>query len=104
MNEIDKPLLRRELPDGRLVELWRMLFTFRITITSPQNDGICWDDAWCFTDGRLSEAVFAFQSWDGEGEPVGWNKHPVSGRWRPDGTEATEINQRDDAPPEAGAL
>jgi hypothetical protein len=58
--------------------MWRMLFNWRITITEPQNDGIYWEDAWCYNDSVICEA--AFKTWDGEGEPLGWVKHPMSGR------------------------
>jgi hypothetical protein len=92
------PLLRRDLEDGRIVELHSMIFNYRITITSPENDGTCYDDMWCWKGERLAAALAAFAAWNGEGEPDGWNKHPPTGRWREDGTPATEINQRDDQP------
>lgn len=92
------PLFRRVLEDGRIVELWPMLYNFRITITEPQNDGFTFDDGWCYTGDRLVAAKQAFDDWDGKGEPQGWNKHPTSGRWRGDGTAASEENQRGGAP------
>ncbi len=90
----DLPLARRVLNDGRILELWRMVFSFRLTVTLPENDGICWEDAWCYTS--QIDGLMAFALWDGRGEPNGWNKHPTSGRWRQDGTPASEINQRDE--------
>jgi hypothetical protein len=90
-----KPIVRRVLDDGRIVELWRTVFNLRITITLPENDGMCWNDAWCFRD--IGAAFTAALSWDGEGEPDGWIKHPPSGRARPDGTPASEYNQRDES-------
>lgn len=76
----DALLHRKVLPDGRIVEVWRMLFNLRITVSEPQNDGICWEDAWCYNAPAV--CIAAFHAWDGEGEPVGWIKHPLSGRRR----------------------
>lgn len=93
-------LPRRVLPDGRILELCPMMFgNVRLMITLPELDGVCWDDAWCFQAESVSEAWIALLTWDGEGEPVGWNKHPMSGRFRKDGTPESEINQHYDLPP-----
>ena len=90
---------RRVLADGRILELWAMLLgNVRLTITLPELDGRCWDDAWCFNRDNTIRALIAFATWDGEGEPDGWNKHPTSGRWRKDGSPESEINQRDEPP------
>lgn len=90
-----RPLRRRVLPDGRILDLWVQMFNFRITVTLPENDDIYFEDMWCYKQSRLVEALAAFETWDGQGEPPGWNKHPPSGRWREDGTEASEVNHRD---------
>ena len=90
-----KPLQRRLLADGRILELWLQAFNFRITVTLPENDNICCEDLWCYKQSRLLEVLKAFEEWDGEGEPPGWNKHPPTGRWREDGTAGSEICQRD---------
>lgn len=85
----------RKLPDGRILELVPMLFTVRLTVSLPELYGVCYEDGWCFTDPAA--AVLAFETWDGEGDgPPGWNKHPFTGRWRKDGTPASEINQWQD--------
>lgn len=76
----DRPLVRRVLPDGRIVEVWRMFYNNRITVTSPQNDGISWDEAYCYKDRAL--AVRVAETWDGEDEPAGWNKNLQTGEWR----------------------
>lgn len=89
-----EPLQRRILADGRILELWVMIFNVRITITTPEDDGISYEDMWCYKMARRFDALSAFFSWDGVGEPPGWNKHPPTGRWREDGTPASEINQR----------
>lgn len=89
-----KPLARRVLEDGRILELWQMMFNVRLTVTLPENVDMCWEDAWCFRDPVA--AYVAIATWNGEGEPDGWIKHPPSGRARPDGTPASEYCQRDD--------
>lgn len=81
----------KALSDGRIVELMRMLFNYRIYVRWPDQVST-YEDCWCYqnpTDARL-----AFDAWNGEGEPPGWNKHPESGRWRHDGRAQSEINQR----------
>jgi hypothetical protein len=87
-------LLKRILPDGRILELVPMLFNLRITVTLPEHDGLFWEDAWCYKDKKA--ALSAYLSWDGTGEdgPPGWNKHPHTGRWRADGTAASEEVRR----------
>jgi hypothetical protein len=81
------------LADGRILEVWPMMFNLRLIVTLPENDNVCWDDAWCYN--QPADALLAFAKWDGEGEPAGWNKHPMSGRWRKDGTQASEVNTRE---------
>lgn len=89
----DKWLVRRRvLPDGRYLDLVRMLFNWRLLVSDAANVDVSWEDAWCYQDEAAVHA--AFENWDGIGEPAGWNKHPTSGRWRHDGTPESEINQR----------
>lgn len=87
-----KPLERRILESGDILELWRMLFTWRLTVTEPQNDGMCWSDAWCYDDQRAART--AFFRWNGEGEPAGWIKHPMSGRWQPSNLPVVTLDAR----------
>lgn len=94
-SQIENPLRRRVLPDGRIAELHLQVYNFRITVTLPENDGMTYDDMWCYKQSRRLEVLKAFEEWNGEDEPPGWNKHPPSGRWREDGTPESEINQRD---------
>lgn len=84
----DRPFVRRVLPDGRILEAWGYLFNTRVTLTEPHMDGICWVDAWCYATRSAAEQAVA--TWDGEGEPTGWIKHPNSGRYRPHGDPARE--------------
>ena len=83
----------RTLPDGRVLFLLKYLFNHRIAI-APEAGSPFFDDEWCFKDPKEAARVWA--TWDGEGEdgPPGWNKHPSSGRWREDGTAASEDKRR----------
>lgn len=81
--------MERKLPNGDALTLTRMLFNWRVSIGPA---GVWYvDDAWCFPS--IEAAVAAFNDWDGEGEPIGWSKHPNTGRWRPDGDPAREERQ-----------
>jgi hypothetical protein len=44
-------------------------------------------DRWCFTNEGVDDA---FDAWDGTAEPVGWHRHPGTGRRRPDGDASRE--------------
>lgn len=87
----DYVLFYKEFSDGRIVEVIRMVYNWRIYVRDRDNY-FSYDDCWCYQS--LTAAQRAFDAWDGQGEPQGWNKHPESGRWRHDGTLESEINQR----------
>lgn len=91
-----KPLERRILESGDILELWQMIFTWRLTVTEPQNDGMCWSDAWCYDDQRAARD--AFFRWNGEGEPAGWIKHPPTGRRSPSDPPALRVYARRGVP------
>lgn len=77
----------RDLPDGRVAYLTRMIFTWRLCVSDP--DDFCgYDDGWCYKD--FAVALEALKQWDGTGEPQGWHRHPGSGRRRPDGDSGRE--------------
>lgn len=84
----DRPLARRVLPTGRILEAWRFLFNTRVTVSEPEMDGFAHEDAWCYA--RPEQAIEIVNTWDGEGEPTGWIKHPTTGRYRPAGDAAAE--------------
>jgi hypothetical protein len=50
-----------------------------------------YDDRWCFdTFGLALHALAEWQARGFEGEPIGWHRHPDSGRRRPEGDPAKE--------------
>ena len=72
-------LYQRELPDGRELVVYPMLFNDRIVVGLP--DAPTYDDGWCMVKGT---AVDVAATWDGEGDPPGpWIKHLGSGRIGP---------------------
>jgi hypothetical protein len=43
---------------------------------------------WCYA--TYLDALIGLHEWDGEGEPYGWHRDPVTGRRRPDGDASKE--------------
>lgn len=75
----------RPLDDRRWVGLLRLMFTWAI-VTGNMGDRETYSDRWCYHDEDVARA--ALEAWDGQGEPQGWHRHPISGRRRdPDGEE-----------------
>lgn len=78
----------RPLPDGvRWAGLFRFMFTTAI-ITGRIGDRSCIEDRWCYHTEAV--ALAALEAWNGEGEPEGWHRHPMSGRRRENGTAELE--------------
>lgn len=61
----------------------RMMHTHAI-ILGEIGDSRSYLDRWCYADGLL--AMMALVVWDGTGDPMGWHRHPKSGRRVSDGT------------------
>jgi hypothetical protein len=65
--------------------MWPMIYTQRLAVSSPF-DGLIdlATDGWCYDKRETVEALIAFLSWDGTGDPPGpWIKHLGSGRKGP---------------------
>ena len=67
----------RTLPDGRVCGVHKLLYhwTFHIDI-----DYCGYADRYCFYE--LKDALKALYDYDGKTEPIGWHRHPDSGRRR----------------------
>lgn len=77
------PIYRRVVASGRIVEVWQQFYNHRITVAEPQSDGYSFEGAWCYAGADQKErALAAARAWDGEGDPVGWNKNVMTGEWR----------------------
>lgn len=77
----------RPLNDGRYVAIRQFLFTHAI-IVGQIGDRCGVDDRWCYHS--YAAAKTALCAWDGTGEPLGWHRHPASGRRRIEGEPTTE--------------
>lgn len=94
--QVGNPVRRKVLPNGDVLELWLQMFNLRITYTLARDVNVSWERAWAYKLERRLEVLKIFEEWSGEGEPPLWNKCEVTGRWREDGTVATEIYQSDE--------
>jgi hypothetical protein len=65
------------IPYHRYACVRPLMFTHAI-IVGKLGDERGYDDQWCYRN-RLS-AIAALEVWDGTGEPVGWHRHPRTGR------------------------
>lgn len=76
--EHNRYLGARVLPDGvRFAAVMPLLYTAAIVVGEVgDEDSIL--DRWCYASPRT--AGFALELWDGTGEPLGWHRHPRSGR------------------------
>ncbi|KQO98813.1 hypothetical protein [Leifsonia sp. Leaf264] len=79
----------KDLDDRTRVWVSPLMFTFAVIVGEP--DEPFYDDRWCFetSDVALAAAV----AWQGPypgSEPVGWHRHPTSGRRRAEGDPASE--------------
>lgn len=80
--------LIRRLDDLRYVAVIPFLFTWGVVWGYLEEHGHFYEDRWCYHD--LPTAIAAATDWRGVGEPVGWHRHPLSGRRRPDGSPDKE--------------
>lgn len=80
-------------PDARYVAIVPFAFTWAV-ITGPYRwAGTVYEDRWCYHT-RLA-ALAAAHTWDGQGEPVGWHRHPTTDRRTIDGDMSRIFTDRD---------
>lgn len=82
-------LAHRDLPDGRVLDVYALLWgRARLLLSRDATDqGAI--DVWEYPS--VDSATTALGEWDGEGDaPYGWDRHPRSGRRRPDGDATRE--------------
>ena len=76
--------------DGKWAAISPFIFTNGI-ITGTMFDDWGYQDRWCYEHrGLAMAALVEWQLRGFEGEPVGWHRHPDSGRRRPDGDASKE--------------
>lgn len=79
----------RILPDPQYYCGIRALMFHYTLLKGAVGDTMGYDDRWCYTDD-LAPVLLAMVEWDGKGDPFGWQRHPSTGRRRPDGDPARE--------------
>lgn len=72
----------RRLDDRRYVGVMPFMYTHAV-IWGYIADELGYEDRWCY-DGPM-KALLAAATWNGQGEPEGWHRHPSTGRRRPGG-------------------
>lgn len=82
------PAAMRELPDGRIAWVHRLLFTYAILVM--HHGAECYEDRWCYESGNA--AIAALRAWNPEvdKEPTGWHRNPTTARRRPGGDASKE--------------
>lgn len=79
----------RDLGDGRYACVCRLLFHYTL-IVGQIGDCFGYDDRWCYETEIMARA--ALEKWNPttEAEPIGWHRHPKTGRRRSNGNQAEE--------------
>jgi hypothetical protein len=76
--------------DGKYACLCIFAFTYGI-ITGRMFNDWTYEDRWCYEHPYVAhKALEEWQERHFEGEPIGWHRHPDSGRRRPDGDPSKE--------------
>ncbi len=80
----------RDVEGDKTVFLLPMTYGKVRLAIGPTNEGFL-DDGYCYESPRLLQAVLAFATWDGNGDPIdGWHRHLKTGRRRPEGEAIRE--------------
>lgn len=76
----------RRLPDGRIIAVHKLLHHYTLLVDLDESG---YADRYCYPN--YVQAVVGCMEWDGKGDPPGgWNRHPTTGRRRPDGDASRE--------------
>jgi hypothetical protein len=74
--------------DGIYAAIKPLMFHWTL-IVGQIGDRATYADRWCYANREAAEA--ALRTWDGDGEPDGWHRHPNTGRRRTDGDPKKEF-------------
>lgn len=77
----------KDLGDGCYAGARHLLFHATLVIGIVGNR-FTYEDRYCYAN--IAMAIAAMHAWDGRGDPIGWHRHPKSGRRRPDGDASRE--------------
>lgn len=75
-------------PDARFVAVVPYAYTWAVIVGFYRLAMMCHEDRWCYH--TMAAAVAAAHVWDGQDEPVGWHRHPSTGRRRENGDPTQE--------------
>ena len=78
----------KDLGDGVYAAVKPLMFHWTM-IVGEIGDQCTIADRFCYDEHPL-KAVAALAAWDGNGDPEGWQRHPATGRRRPDGDPTRE--------------
>lgn len=84
-------LVHKDLGNGVYAGVKPLLFHWTL-LTGIIGNTSSYEDRYCYQ--TLVGAIDAMVAWNGNGDPVGWHRHPRSGRRRPDGDPAREYVER----------
>lgn len=85
-------LVKRILPDGRVVRLYQMLGQNTRIALSKNEDDDGFLQLYCYHNKQ--KAIEQANLWDGNSDPDGWYKHINTGRRRPNGDPEKEYIER----------
>ena len=77
----------KDLGGGIYAAVKPLLFHWTM-IVGQVGDECGYDDRFCYADRAGAEAALA--AWDGTGDPLGWHRHPNTGRHRAGGDPGQE--------------
>lgn len=63
------------LPDGRICGTHQLLFHYTLHVDMNEYG---YEERYCYD--HLAVAALALATWDGIGDPIGWTRHPRTGR------------------------
>jgi hypothetical protein len=78
----------RLLQGGRWSGVLPLMFTVAI-VAGRQGDAHGYEYRWCFHSFAAAKA--AHDAWDGNGEPTGWHRDPITHRRREGGNPDLEV-------------
>jgi hypothetical protein len=77
----------KQIGDGLYAAIKPLMFHWTM-IVGMVGDRFGHEDRWCYENQDLAER--GLREWSGDGDPVGWNRHVMSGRSRPGGDPRLE--------------
>jgi len=77
----------KEIGSGLYAAIKPLMFHWTM-IVGQIGDRFGYEDRWCYQTRQLAER--GLREWSGDGDPVGWHRHPMTARRRPCGDPKLE--------------